>query len=240
MYITLAILLLLGIYGVYAYQHMAPLLKKGKSLSKTAVAFQTSGKDIVDMLVVGDSTAVGVGSVPQQSVPARVAQELNLSVENHAKSGATLQDVRMQLQQASQEHYELILIQAGANDVMSLARYTTVSEEARLVLEEALRLSERVVFLTAGDIGQAPIWPFPLNVMLSHRTTQVRNQIQPLAESLGVLYVDLYALPDPFGTDPTRYYAPDFLHLSADGYAVWATHVLNAVRNRWAHTYGQR
>lgn len=241
MYVLVALLLLIGVYGIYEYKRTVAFIEKGKLLSQQAIPYTTTANHgTATMLVVGDSTAVGVGSSREQSVPARVSIALGVSVENNARSGASIHDVRLQIQDASQKHYDLILIQAGANDIMSLRSYSEIENEAQQLLRDARMHSDRVVLLTAGDIGKAYIWPFPLNHILSHRTKKVRTIMQSLADNHDVVYVDLYTLPDPFATDPERYYAADFLHLSADGYGVWAEHVLNAIQKQWPELYEEK
>lgn len=193
---------------------------------------QTTGTRSV--LVLGDSTAVGVGAeTPGASVAGRLAGELNLTVENYAKSGAVVADVRAQLGKATQSEYNLILIQAGANDVIQLHNLEAVNKEMRRVLQEAQKKSDRVVVLTAGKIGQAPLFPWFVRSLMTNRAKELRDMLQVTAGQEGAAYVDLYFAADPFASDPKRYYAPDGLHLSGDGYDFWAGQVLEAIEARW-------
>ena len=61
----------------------------------------------------------------------------------------------------------------------------------------------------------------------------MRTQFMAITAADGVAYVDLYSIPDPFSSDPSRYYAPDGLHLTADGYEFWFEQVQKVIQARW-------
>lgn len=239
MSIIVIVFLLVGTYGGYEYLRVAPLVTVGRALAKDAVTYQREGDYQKTILVVGDSTAVGVGSASSESVAARLADWLDASVENRAVSGAKVIDITKQIQNAQNTHYDLVIVHGGANDVIYGSSYETVSTEIRRILSTAHSLSEHVVLLTAGDIGQAPLWPRPVGMYLTHRTEKLRNTIMPLVTESDGLYIDLYTFGDPFSTDPKKYYAPDFLHLSGEGYGVWFDFIVREMKEKWPAEYGE-
>jgi lysophospholipase L1-like esterase len=120
----------------------------------------------------------------------------------------------------------------GANDVIYFSSLTKSAETVDLLLPAISSRVSQVVFLTSGDIGKAPLWPFPLNMLYTARMKSWRDTIAPILARHSVVFVDLLSLPDPFLSDVTRYYAADGLHLSGDGYGVWADHILHALHEK--------
>lgn len=238
--IGVIILVVLVVYGLYEYFRVAPLITISRELARDAVSFEQNGVSPLHILVAGDSTAVGVGAAPETSVAGRVSESLSASIENLAKTGAKTEGVPEQLSQSQRQSYDLVIIHAGANDIIGMSNLNDLSKNIDGILENAHALSDRVVFLTSGNIGKAPLWPKPFGWLLTARTERARSIIKPLVEESGAVYVDLYALPDPFKDDPQRYYAPDFLHLSGEGYGVWAAHIEDAIQKRWPELYEKR
>ena len=185
------------------------------------------------ILVLGDSTAVGVGSSPEQSVPGRMSAWLDANVENYAKSGARAVDLAAQLSRAKHSRYDFVLIQIGANDVIHFALLDKANANLASALRQAKTLSDRVVVLTAGNIGSAPVFGFPLNWVISARTRALRERFMATTEREGAIYIDIYARPDPFASEPEKYYAPDGLHLTGEGYRFWFSIVKEYVQKKW-------
>lgn len=185
------------------------------------------------MLVLGDSTAVGVGAPSDGTVAGRLSAALDASVENYAVSGAQTRDLKGQIDRAKKSSYDLILVHIGANDII---RFHSVKDTSALLDESLARLrgkSEHVVLLTAGKVGKAPFFPHGLGWIWTVRSKALRSSFMPVAEKNGVAYVDLYTMPDPFNADPDRYYAPDGLHLTGDGYGFWYEATQAEMEKKW-------
>lgn len=239
MYFFIIAAILVVVYGAYEYTRVSKLLNESKKLVAQSMQYTNEKNVLGSMLVLGDSTAVGVGAQSTESVPARFSEALGVSVENHAESGARMKDVASQFEKVNGSQYDIVLIHAGANDAIYGTGNAEIKENIAIVLEKAKSLGQHVVFLTSGDIGEAPLWPFGVSQYMTHRTKIVRRLIKSEVENHGALYVDLYALPTPFKEDPQLYYAADFLHLSGEGYRVWADLILQAIRVRWPEKYGE-
>ncbi|MEN9561552.1 MAG: hypothetical protein RIQ56_825 [Candidatus Parcubacteria bacterium] len=230
-FIILGVVVVVALYNTWKIVRAFSI---ARPLVQTAVAFNLEDPSLEKtVLVVGDSTAVGVGGKGELSVPGRLSQWLNASIENYGKSGARTRDITEQLSRAKLARYDLLLIQIGANDVIYFSSIGRTQQELLEVLHLAKKKSDKVLLLTAGDIGDAPVFSFPINEIFSARTRALRKHFSETAARLGIVYVDIYAKPSPFGSDPTRYYAPDGLHLSGDGYGYWFSIVQKYVQENW-------
>ncbi|MBI3602215.1 MAG: hypothetical protein HY209_04910 [Candidatus Omnitrophica bacterium] len=175
-------------------------------------------------LFLGDSTAVGVGSDPTTSTAGWFSQEFpQASVENISESGLWLAGLRKKLNLINAKHYDLIVIQIGANDIMRLTPLTSIDKDIRFILKSLGSKSEQIIFLHSGDIGAAPIFTWPFTWILSKRSYQVRAIYQKAAKDTKTFYVDLIDLKSDkiFRSNPGKYYARDGLHLTGQGYRVW-------------------
>ena len=177
------------------------------------------------LLVIGDSTAVGTGaSHPRDSVAGRLAQTLpGVAVVNLARDGARIRDVREQLRRAPDGDFDVVLIQAGGNDILRFTGLARLRETTSSLLAAARSRADKVVMMSTGDVGTAPAFPPPIDWLYSWRTRHVRDLFLDLAAEHDIEYVDLYVPSpgDPFRSDPERFYARDGLHPSSEGYRMW-------------------
>jgi lysophospholipase L1-like esterase len=175
-------------------------------------------------LVVGDSTAVGVGAAdPRSSLVGRiVAQNPDAAVVNLGRNGARFADVAEQLRRA-QGHYDTVLVLAGGNETTSRHSPERIETELRELLRLARSKAPRVVFMPGGNLGNAALFEWPISTWLGHRSREVRQVEMRVAAEEGVLFVDLFREPedDPFVQEPKRFLARDGLHPSDEGYALW-------------------
>ena len=184
-------------------------------------------------LVVGDSTGVGIGSFDSRStVAGRLAAAFpGTMIINRARDGAQLIDIPEQIE-ATDGHFDLTLIFAGGSDVVRLSSYESVLQAAEHTLDAASSRSDHIAVVPPADVGTAPVWVWPLDLVFSRRAEMVRRAWQyAMRERTNVHLVDL-RMPrdrDPFRIAPRRYYSPDGIHPSADGYALWFAQITRQV-----------
>ena len=143
---------------------------------------------------------------------------------NLAVRGRRLAHVRdQQLPRAEAMRPALVTVAAGGNDILGIA--CDVPEVARGLHDLLARLvgtGAVVVVFT----GFNPTGRLPLGGRIAARAAQYNVAVRASAAQLGVVVVDLWDLP---GLYRDRMWAPDRLHLSADGHALVAVAVLHAL-----------
>jgi lysophospholipase L1-like esterase len=144
------------------------------------------------ILIVGDSTAVGIGaSAPTETLVGHIAAQFPATaVENHARAGARAAHMKPQLALAEKSKYDAVLIAVGGNDVLR----GTPRDAFRIALDEAMRqactLSDIVIVVNCPNIGAAPLFPWPLNVILSRRSLRYRATFEAVCAGHPVEFVN--------------------------------------------------
>ena len=212
-------LLALILYWGVRFAHTASISKR---LVERSVPYQNVSNDHAwTMLVIGDSTAVGVGATtPEQSLAGRVALRIGATyTENHAVSGALVNDLPKQIAEAKLQEYDLILVQIGANDIVRFhdAKATT-AELARYL--DTLPKTKKLILVSAGDVGAATLIPPPLRPFY---TKLNRSYHAEYARAFPDSYVNLGTGPGSqlFKERPDVYLAADGFHPSSAGYGIW-------------------
>ena len=175
------------------------------------------------LLIVGDSTGVGTGaSAPQASLAGLLAKAYpRLQIDNRARDGATFADVIGQLE-AVTGRYDLVLVQAGGNDVIRLRSMDRVRADIDRVAALARARADLVLLMPAGNVGNAPFFFAPVSWLMSARARSMHGFVREAAERHHAVYVNLYKEPesDPFARQPGLH-AADGLHPSDAGYRLW-------------------
>lgn len=224
-----------ALYALFEVVRIAWILSRAQTGILYASTAYTRPSGVKHVLVAGDSTAVGIGaSTPAESLPARLAREVDASVANFAKNGARAKDVAGQLALVERSSYDLILIQVGANDVIYFHSLKSAVHSAEEFLDKARSMSDRVALFTSGKIGEAPLVPYVLRPVLTSRADSLRKDFKALAGSKGVLYVDLFAEAEKFEKQD---YSADLLHPSDSGYGQWLEIVTEKMRERWPELF---
>ena len=181
-------------------------------------------------LIVGDSSAVGVGADPAEgSIAGRLASDFpTADVRSIAVSGHKVADAIRQIETlAAEERFDLIVIQIGGNDIVRNTAYKNLETDFPKLFELAKQHSDNVVQLTSGNVGTSKLLPFGTRWLFTLKTKQVRELFIRINQEQGTHYVDLFRnkANDPYAQDPDRYYSDDYFHPSAEGYGDWYTFV---------------
>ena len=225
LYIVLAILLLPTAAMVAVY---ASRIRFSRRIVARTVAAESCPKGCRRTIVVaGDSTAFGVGALPAESTGGRLAAAFpHARVVNVARSGARIGHVAQQLEALAERGVtfaDVVLIHACANDVIEFRSLEQVEQDFCIAIARAKAISPNVVVMPGHNFSVAPFFLRPLSWLITRHAVKVHALVKRLAEELGVIFVDLFKPPeeDPFVKEPRRYYCPDGLHPSAEGYGLW-------------------
>ncbi len=214
------VLLLVVYWGVKFFM----TVQVSKKIINATVAYQKAGEGENTVLVLGDSTAVGIGAErPEESVAGRVSGFLQAdSLENYAVSGAVTSDLNKQRESAKLEQYRLILIQIGGNDIIRFKPAEGVGEELRRTIRN-LPDAEKVVIISAGDVGGATLFPWPVRPFHTRLNNTYHEIFAKVAKEEGVTYVNFGNSPatKQINEKPEIYLAADGLHPSSEGYRLW-------------------
>ena len=219
------ILLVLIIYISYEFIRIRKSIQISHTLIDKTVIFDKVSPDLnITLLVLGDSTAVGVGAGNKlDSIPALMANYINATyVENYAVSGAKVQDLKEQIKKAKLSKYNYILLQIGANDIVARNDVKKVSQDLQQIYN-TLPESNQVIHICCGNIGTATIIPTIARNYYTHKTLEYHKEFENIDNGNKVTYINLYQPPevDVFRREPDIYLAEDGFHPSSVGYKYW-------------------
>lgn len=221
---ALAIVLVVLVTAGYSALSFMRKVHISEELVRNTIPYSLNGPHTVNVLVLGDSTAVGVGArVKEESLAALFSNAVRATnVENRAISGARVADLTREIELTTERSYRYILIGIGANDIV---RFKS-ADEAALELTTAitqLPKYEHLVVYVAGNVGATQLFPWLLNKPYTELTLAYHEAFKRVVESERGIYIDLYEPPerDPFVRDPDRYFAADGFHPSSAGYRIW-------------------
>jgi lysophospholipase L1-like esterase len=187
----------------------------------------------LNYVVLGDSTAAGVGADYEAGIAASTERELgrrfHVTMVNLAVSGAQMEDVReRQLPTAVSLRPDVVLLSAGANDVTHLTSVRSMRADLRAIVEELRAVNPDVKIVVTGspDMGSPPRIPRVLRALASHRTQQVNEMFQDEARENSLVFAPIAKTTGPLFREDRSLFADDEFHPNARGYATWVP-VLN-------------
>lgn len=226
-------MILLSIIAIFIFYLIYPISQAIKisdaMLAKTVRFEQHPPNPNKRILVAGDSTAIGVGAKhPNESIAGRLGKQFpEADITNLGKSGAKLKDL-LPLLRGLDHHYDLIVLQVGANDITHFTSFASIKQALTDILTLSQSISSKTIILSAGNVGKAPMFRWPLSMIFSYRTRAIRDIfMEEIAKSKTAAYVDLYTklANDPRAKDVKQYYASDQFHLSSYAYAIWYSYI---------------
>ena len=207
--------------------------------------FGSDASPRLDLLVLGDSLCLGVGTTPERSFPWLVSERLGDEFKVHLKvlaiSGNTATDVAdSQLPQALDLHPRLVLVHIGANDATHLTPLSRVKQKIGHTLDTLTEAGSAVVVVGPPDMGTPRAWAQPLRSLVGWSGRRVNAAIRDEAVARGIPFFDLAAATgDDFNREPFRYFSWDLFHPSAGGYRLWAEAMFETIRTAAVRTVSE-
>ena len=185
------------------------------------------GPDPLRLLVLGDSTAAGVGADTQaDALPGNLARELatrwSRGVEWTAmgENGATARDlVERFLPDAVQHEYDFVFLSIGANDALGLRSRRAFGRDIRTLLS-SLRTANphaRLMMSSLPAFFRFELLPNPLRWNLYFHSSSLEDAARAVAARTDGVHM---SPPPPPYTE--GFFATDLFHPSASGYRDWA------------------
>ena len=196
--------------------------------------------DVLRLLVLGDSSAAGVGVAHQHdALAARLAEVLAqrsgrcVAWQLLARSGLSSAQAVGLLQQSPSVVADVAVVVLGVNDVVeqvSVARAIAAREALANELLQRHRL-RHVAFSAVPPMGDFPALPQPLRRVLGADAARHDQALRCWAEARGAERGDVSHLPLGLSLDPAHM-AADGFHPGATGYRVCAEVLGGALAER--------
>jgi len=185
------------------------------------------GENPLRLLVLGDSTAVGVGSDTQEAaLPGNLARELHerwqRGVEWRAigASGATAHDlVERFLPLALEEPYDFVFLTIGANDALKIRTRTAFSRDVRSILSRLRDRNPDAVLMMSSlpAFYRFELLPQPLKHNLYLHSSSLESGARAVVREFDNAVMS--PKPPPY---TEGFFATDLFHPSSQGYRDWA------------------
>ncbi|GAA2076653.1 SGNH/GDSL hydrolase family protein [Pseudolysinimonas kribbensis] len=174
------------------------------------------------VLVVGDSTAVGMGvDTLEEALPARLAARLGARWSIAGRSGWTATEVLRGVGSDAAAPADVLVLLVGWNDAMRVrsGRAFARALEGLIVAARA----ERVVIVAPPEFGRYPVLPQPLRAALGAVANGLTRRAARIAEAHGAALV-----PGFDGSHVAR----DGFHPDASGYDAMAERIAAELSTR--------
>ncbi|MGH8983669.1 MAG: SGNH/GDSL hydrolase family protein [Acidimicrobiia bacterium] len=182
----------------------------------------------VRLAILGDSTVTGTGldnpaDLWVRQAVDRLTDRLRIRVRSHAAGGARARDVlEHQVDAAVVWRPDVAVVSVGANDALRRVRIAGFEAELRAIVESLRRAGATVVLAGVGDVGTAPLLPFPLRLVVSERSRVAdRVHARVVAAYDGVLKVPVAETIETF-RHRSDLFCDDLFHPNRNGHEVWA------------------
>jgi lysophospholipase L1-like esterase len=194
-----------------------------------------AGDDPIGILVLGDSTAAGVGAETQdEALPGNLARALSAEWERGVawraigENGATARDiVRRFLDSASAEIYDIIFLSIGANDALTLRSRRGFRRDFGVILRRLRARNPKALILVSNlpAFSEFVTLPNPLRWALSLHARNLEAAARAFVRSEPGIIMS----PPPPPYTP-GFFASDRFHPSASGYRQWIEFALTEAK----------
>lgn len=195
--------------------------------ARAARTFGSAGAPLT-YVVLGDSTAAGVGADYEQGIAVKTAEALakdrRVTMINFGVSGERAAGVlRDQLPQALIHKPDLVLLSVSANDVTHLTPARSVRASLQRTVRELRRVNPSVAIVITGspDMGSPPRIPRLLRGLAGRRTASINRELLALAVEERLTFAPIAAETGPLFRNDHTLFDDDRFHPNERGYATW-------------------
>ena len=149
------------------------------------------------VLVLGDSTGVGVGATaPEESIAGLLAADYpDADIVNVAVSGTRVASAIAQVRACLEAglRFDLALLHVGGNDVVADTPLAQLADDCDTLLQELARLAVRTAWLGPPDLGLAPLFPLPYAWVMAARSRAASSVFSAAAARHNAVFIDFSA-----------------------------------------------
>jgi lysophospholipase L1-like esterase len=177
------------------------------------------------VLVLGDSTGVGVGADrPEESIAGLLARDFpSADVVNISRSGARVAGALAQARGCLRagRHFDVALLHIGGNDVLHATPMKQLADDIESLLAEMADVATRTVWLGPPNIGVVPLFPPPFSWVFAARSRAATALFARSAAAHGVAFVDFASGEHAarFADRRREHFAVDLLHPNSLSYS---------------------
>ena len=176
------------------------------------------------LLILGDSTGVGVGAaLPEESIAGLLAADYpDADIVNVSESGARISDTVTQAAGclAAGLHFDVAVLHVGGNDIVRGTPVDKLADGCEQLMIELARLAHRTVWLGPPNLGLAPLFPPPYSWVLAARSRAASAVFARIAARHDVSFVDFSAPAHAshFRRRRRQHFASDGFHPNSSSY----------------------
>lgn len=226
---TVLVISLLGVLLLVEVVRIGWYFMLSQKIRNATAAFSAHKPEAsTKILVIGDSTAYGVGaSSPQKSLPGLLANDFpKAHIENWSVCAANLLWLETLLKEKSEvakkPQFDVVFLQLGGMDIVSFTSLSTIAQSLQTSIKMAKSIGSRVILVIPNNPGLAPIFRFPLAQLYEARGKKVHGLFSRLAEEHKITAVSLFREgSDVLSAGKGSYHAVDRSHPNDTGYELW-------------------
>lgn len=184
-------------------------------------------RQLLRLLVLGDSTAAGVGAATQgEALPGHLAHELSMRRRQDVAfralgaNGATARDIVTSfLDEATAESYDVVFLTIGANDALGIRSRKAFGRDIREIVSRLRAASPEATILVSSlpAFFRFELLPNPLRWNLYFHSQALEAEARRIIATMPGMVM---SPPPPPYTE--GFFASDLFHPSAQGYRDWA------------------
>lgn len=224
--ILIVLIVLALLYVLFEVVRIGPSYRTGRMLADNAIPFERTGAKGRDVLVLGDSVAVGTGATSSEaSFIGLVGEDFSeYNFENVAFNGAKIADIESQLSHAKKDRYDRVILLVGGNDTLYFTSISDMESGLDVVLPQLGEIADRVVLMNGLRAGRFHIFPYIFQDLYISRTRNVQQLYRDIEKKYD--FVDYFDMSvsveeDVFVTKRDEMHSEDRFHPSDAGYRVW-------------------
>jgi lysophospholipase L1-like esterase len=176
------------------------------------------------ILVLGDSTGVGVGAnLPEESIAGLLATDFpDANIVNISESGARVSHTVEQARRCVDLglRFDMAVLHVGGNDIVEATPNERLTADCDALLIELARVARRTVWLGPPNLGWAPVFPVGYSWVMRARSKVAIAVFSNCAHRHGAAFVDFSAPSHAthFGRRRREHFAADGFHPNSSSY----------------------